>query len=422
MLLIVILAVFLVPMASIMTIPGTIIWYPQLLALQFIGGLFFASMFWKLNKFLALLLAYLSFSYVYITSANPRTLLCLMIGYMAISITLGVSRIKSTKNIYIALSIMAFISIAFSILQSFKIDPIFVTTDIISFMGSRNQLGIYSCASAFWNPFLIPLSFIPVILAKSNSGFMGLVAGGLVYSYFRFTKQVFTLFAMIAALLFVPFFVFSGKGKAELMERIDLWKLSISQTLTGTSQINMDAFTDPKSTFYTNYRTIKCNPWFGYGLGNFFSYSNRTQRDILYEYKMNLPIGHVYEHAHNDLVEAFYEFGKVGFVLVLGTIFSVVVSFVRSYKTFNLVVTFSSLVAQSVASCSVYVFHAPVSLFMICLTLGLFYREVAYAKQSKIEPDSEETSEGSKTFRWNDRRRNLSEGFNYKIPEGNVLA
>ena len=59
-----------------------------------------------------------------------------------------------------------------------------------------------------------------------------------------------------------------------------------------------------------------------------------------------------------------------------------VFAFAKSVKSMGVITTFASLIAQSASSFSVYVFHAPVSLFIFCLTLGLFYAEVNNAKEA----------------------------------------
>jgi hypothetical protein len=381
----IILAIFLVPIASIITIKGTIVWYPQLLALQMMGAICYASMFWRFNKFISLFLAYLAFSYIYVASASPRTQMCLLIGYLAIAVTLAVSKLKELKWIYIALIGMSILSVAYSVLQSFGIDPIFVQIgggkeDVVSFMGSHNQLGIYSCANAFWSPFLIPIAVIPIFFAKCNSALIGLIAGSLIYGYFLYGFKKVGTFLFAILLLLIPWWSFNHKSSAEILERFSIWKLTIHQLIEGKIET---------SDLSGNKSVIQGSPFTGFGLGNFFVYSPYSQYEIWGLTKTDpSKIEHFYEHAHNDLVEAIYEFGYVGFTIIIFCIISVVMVFIKSSKTSGVVLTFSSLVAQSVSSLSVYIFHAPVSLFMFCLTLGLFYAEVNKngTNQSKIKP------------------------------------
>lgn len=378
----IILCVLLIPIASVITIKGTVVWFPQLLALQLLGGACFASFFWKLNKFIALFIFYLFFSYVIVSFSGMRTMMCLLIGCTAISITLAASTIKNTKWVYVAMSSMAVFSVIYSVLQSFGLDPVFIPNEdrysgIVSFVGSHNQLGLYSLSNAFWFPWLMPLAIIPIFLAKGNSALIGLVAGAFCYLFFQHGKKYAYGLLVAVLILVVPWWHFCHKSSGELKERINLWKLSIHQIVKGKVQ---DKISDNEQ------RTITGIPWVGFGLGSFFNYSPLSQFamwDLRKEYQYKIP--HYYEHAHNDLLEALYEFGYVGFSLVLCIIISVVVLFIKSIKTTGVVITFSSLLAQSVASFSVYVFHAPVSLFMFCLTLGLFYAEVNYAKPSPIK-------------------------------------
>lgn len=382
MIYLIILSIFLIPISSIISIKGTCVWFPQLLALQLIGGICFASMFWKTNKFIALLISYLFFSYIFITSAAPRPMMCLLIGCLAASVIVVSSKIKDLKWVYIAMTIMAVLSIAYSLVQYFGKDPIFVQIgqgkeDVVSFMGSKNQLGIYSVANAFWATWLLPLSIVPIFLTKCNSALIGLLGGSTVYSYFTFGKK-YTLIGLAAmAILLIPWWHFCHKTGTEINERLSIWKLSVSQLVNGKIE---DCSVEGQR------QTIITNPMFGFGISNFFAYSPMSQYKIwgLDRTDTN-KIQHFYEHAHNDLVEALYELGYVGFTIVILCIISVVMVFVKSFKTSGVVITFSSLVAQSVSSLSVYVFHAPVSLFVFCLTLGLFYAEIENAKQSAFQ-------------------------------------
>lgn len=389
---ILVLSILLVPLASIITIPGTIVWWPQFLALQFFGGICFASKFWKINKFLALFVAYLFFSYIFVTMGSPRNMLCLTAGALAIAVVLPIQKINNLKYVYVALIFMSLLNTGYSIFQYFGIDPVFVAItkgqdNVVSFLGSRDQLGIYSCAMAFWNPWLIPFALIPILLCKCLSGFIGICAGGLFYAYFKIPKRIFLGLLGICLAVIIFSLSFFGKSHEELMERIDLWKLTVSQSVSGKAVINMPQFTEINSPYYIppSKRNITWNHFFGCGIGNFFTISNKTQKDILYYTKIGWAPAHIYEHAHNDILEAFYELGFLGLSTLLFVIAGVCLSFLGAPKSTGVIATFSSLVAQGIASMSVYVFHAPVSLFIFCLTLGLFYKEVANAQQSEIQ-------------------------------------
>lgn len=374
----IIASIFLLPLASALPIRGTIVWYSQLLVLMGIGLTLLALQLWKMNKFISLLMCYEVFSYIFITSQSPRAMLCLMIGFSAISFSYAISLIKDTRVIYKCIVALAIFQFIYVLLQSFNIDFIFHgpngKADLVGFMGSHNQLGAYfssvSVILASINPFLILVSVIPIFLAKQNGAMIGLIAGFLSYAYFTWNikKVIFILAILLVAI--IPWIKFAGKSNNEIMERINLWKSSIHQTISGRAI--------QKNEKYTHIST--CNPIFGYGLSNFFIISPLTQLKFLDNTK-----GHLYEHAHNDLVEGFFEFGLIGLILIILSIFTVIFDFINCLHTLYpntklLIVSFCSLLGLSVTSMSIYVFHAPVSLFMFCLILGLFYREVNYAK------------------------------------------
>lgn len=378
MIYLIIASIFLVPLAGIITIPHKVFWYPSFLAMEFIGGVAIASQFWKINKSLSVVIGYLVFTCLILNRGDLIQQLTLFFGLTVLFITLAVSKIKNTKPIYTAIMIVAALNIFYCVLQLFHIDPQFThhknTYDIVGFMGSRNQLGAFLCATAFLSVPIAALSLIPFFLSNIFSGFFGFLAGLIVYFWKkdnRYSKILIALFIIVTVLLLIhP----SGK----LQERLDLWQLTVTQVTEGKAVINMPRYTDwPSQNYIAPYaREIHCNPLFGFGLGNFNKFSPMTQLDILYNHKHNLPLGNYYEHAHNDLAEWHYEEGWLGLIVMLFVIGEVAWTFWRAIKTPMVIATFSSLVAQSVCSCGVYVFHSPVSFFMFCLTLGLFYAEV----------------------------------------------
>lgn len=359
------LSIFVVPIASIFTKPQLDIWYSNYMALIGVGSIWLAATIWKLNKILSIFLVYLTFSYLFISFDSPRAPFCFIAAIVSILTIYQFSQTKNRKMIYAGISIMGLISIVYCIFQSFNIDPFFGHPSnsklkfVVSFMGSRNQLGAYHLGTAFyWFP-LMPLSILPIFLSKCNTALIGLLCGSIVWGMFKFGKKR-TVIALLGLSLLIPIWLSHNKKSGyEIMERLNLWKLTIQQTITG------------KSYLLDGQIIAKCNPLFGYGLGQFFTTSYLTQTDDITYGKL-----HYYEHAHNDFIEGFYEFGYTGLIILSLLIFSVMRDFILSEKTNGVILTFSSLIAQSIASCGIYIFHSPISLFMFCVTLGLFYAEI----------------------------------------------
>lgn len=371
-------SIFFVPIASVISIHGTIVWYPQLLMLMALGFILLAIMCWEMNKFVSLFLIYATFSYLIICSQSPRSMLCLITGYSGIIFSYFVSK-SNGSNIYKYLAFMAGLNVILVVLQVFNIDPIFQSTNgsfierTVGFMGSRNQLGIFSAGAStlliIISPWFLFLS-VPILLIKCSSAFVGLCVGLNSLLFLKGYKKIATFLLIIllsGSFLWVKF----GYKSGEISERLSLWKLTISQSING------------KLTSDDGKTTVRTNPLFGYGIGNFFVYSSHSQGIVCGTTQ------HRYEHAHNDLVEALFEFGYIGLILILLCISKVIADFIECLHlghphTNKLIFSFCSLITLCVCSMGVYVFHAPVSLFLFCLFLGIFYREVNHAKQGKI--------------------------------------
>lgn len=363
---------------------GAVIWYPQLLAIMCLGFVCLAMLFWNINKFISIFLIYTTFSYLVVCGQSPRSMLCLITGYAGIMFSYFVSQ-SDTPKIYKALATIAVLNIILVILQIFKLDYIFSQSSnwlldhTVGFMGTRNQLGIFHAASSVLlmsiSPWFLALS-LPILLVKCSSAFAGLIAG--VSSYLFFTgKRLLAIFLILSIVASIPVFIyFKSNLIAELKERVEVWSLTVRQTIDG----KMDLYDyQYGSTKLSNHRVVKFNPLFGAGIGNFFIFSPPSQVGF------DFSPWHRYEHAHNDFIEGFLEFGYMGLVLIILCISWIINDFLSCiHKTKGLIITFSALVSLAVCSLGVYVFHAPVSFFLFCLTLGLFYRELKNAKQSQI--------------------------------------
>ena len=158
---------------------------------------------------------------------------------------------------------------------------------------------------------------------------------------------------------------FENLSKIAVKERIDLVKHTISQVNAGKAIMKKDNLT----------KVVMCNPWFGFGLGNFIRISPYTQDVFLYK-----PIPgikqHVYSHAHNDYAEGFFELGRIGIVLILLLIGDFFYRFIKSRKTILLYLYFSCVLAHMISALGVFTIHTATSGMMLVLFLGLFEGEL----------------------------------------------
>lgn len=376
----ILVSIFIVPLASAIPMRGSVVWYPELLALMCMGFIFMAMLFWNTNKFITIFMIYLIFSYLFVCGQSPRSMLCLITGYCGMMVTYFVSR--SDVSVKWALIIICLINILLVVLQIFNIDPFFTPINnnwidrIVGFVGSRNQNAIFHSSIAVllmsYSPWLIILS-IPAFIIKCSSAVFGFFVGINTFLLLRGFKKI-SLILFIIIIASSIYWIKFGSKSNEIKERMNLWGLTISQSNSGRLA------DDTNSN-----RVIKSNPYTGFGLGNFFVFSPISQQGIM----VRNNTSHRYEHAHNDLIESKFEFGHIGFALIILCIISVLLEFIQCLhlvhpNNINLTTTFSALVAISTMSMGVYVFHAPVSFFLFCLILGLFYREVRHAKQGTV--------------------------------------
>lgn len=372
-------SVLIVPLASLMPIKGTIVWYPQLLALMALGLICTAMLVWDMNKFISLFLIYTTFSYLAVCSQSPRSMLCVITGFAGILFAYCVSKADVSK-MYTALIAITIINLGFILLQIFNIGFIFQPDSnafldrVVGVFGSRNQLGIFlasvSTILMTYSPWFV-LMGLPILIIKGSSALVGLLSGIISILFFKGHYQIAGIALVILIIGSVAWVKFGNKSN-EIKERFNIWGLTISQANEG--KIVLD---DEKTV-------IKSNPWFGFGIGNFFVFSPHSQQKTVFGTSR-----HRYEHAHNDIVEALLELGRSGVALILLCAYKVISDFItclriNGFDTRKLIYTFSALVTITVCSMGVYVFQAPASLFIFCLLLGLFYREVNYAKQGTV--------------------------------------
>lgn len=372
----IILSIFIVPLSSLVPVPGTIVWYPQFLAFTIIGFTILSLMLWEFSQPISILSLYCIFSYIFVCHQHPRSLVCMIGVYLASFLAKIVSEQKRL-TIYAAIALMAILQFGFVIVQILNKDPFFHQvysshSDVVGFLGSHNQLGIYYAAVA---PILISIcpplvlcSILPIIWSKCASALIGLIFGIGVYGFYnQIINQKILVAGFLVLILGIFLWIkFDNTCLGAFGERLKIWRLTIQQSIDG------------KAYSKNPNKEIVCNPLFGFGIGSFMIASPKTQWKVL-----GPEIHHQYEHPHNDLIEIFFELGRVGLAIVLWLVVSTVFVFLRcANKTTKLVMTFSSLVAQGICSLGVYVINAPVSFFMLAITFGLFMGELNNAKQS----------------------------------------
>lgn len=367
-------------------IPGTDVWYSQFVSLLLFGNLALAIYFSKMSKAIGILFAYFTFSTIFISKQDPMALMCLMQVAFCLFIAKNIAEFSEeqrTKIWYVLGGLLVF-QVLWGILQHFNLDPIFKLStdqnlcDTVGFNGSHNQYGLFLAATSpavFMFPILLPLVFIGLVLSKTFTAILGAICASLFFFHKKINKFLLIGIVSIGIIIF-----FSSTNKnliGKFSERTALWNLSISQVFQGKAV--MTANDNPNVN-----KIVTCNPFFGFGFQKFFSISPYTQRWSV----KNRPVN-VFEHAHNDYVEALFDLGVIGFLLVLYAIGELIFLYWASYtRTVNFKLAACGLIAFAISAMGIYTVHTAYNGFLFCVLLGLFYGEVSYGKKGRQQRTS----------------------------------
>lgn len=269
------------------------------------------------------------------------------------------------------------------ILQYLNLDPVF---DMVGFEGknvdstvglsaSPNQIGVFFANTSpllyFVHPLFYVISLFGIMMSKTTSALIGSVIG--VFSYIYLTKNV-RQFFMFAVMLIVGASIFFGKfeniNDRIIGERVRLWEHTISQVIDGEAHVER----------YGERLTITTNLLNGYGLGNFIRISPYTQEPVIMteEVKAHVRLHgdgakpqHVYGHAHNDLVEIFFELGLIGLVIWLLWAYDLYIRVTSLKLNKYILIPACCLTAHFVTGLGVFSVHTAVSGMLVVLMYGV---------------------------------------------------
>ncbi len=359
-------------LAAAIPVPGTDVWFSQFIAVALFGFLFIAIKISEVSLAIGLFYAYCSLSMVFVAHFNTLSLLMLTMTGLSALVAIEVSKVsdKHRGNVIKTLFFLLIFQIAWGVVQKLNMDPFFRLLtdhrfcDTVGFSGSHNQYSFFISALSplfFDNILLVGLVLLGLFLSTSFAGFVGFCAAYLFYHRKRIHCIVFGLIIMA---IFI--FVFNGTLHKNLgckfEERFRLWKLSVAQVNEGKAVMKLNESVK---------KIVTCNPFLGFGFGEFFQVSPYTQEKII------MANGsHRYEHAHNDYVEIFFDLGRIGFGLFIFSLFSFVrrLRMVIWDKELNLLV--SMLIAVAFCALSIYTVHTSYNGFLIAILIGLTFGKI----------------------------------------------
>lgn len=363
-------------LAAAIPVKGTDVWFSQFIGVALFGFLFIALQISKVNKSIALFFTYVVLNMVFVSHFNIMALIIMTMISLCAIIFYHVSNLYRFQRIVVCYTLAGILlfQVVWSIVQKFNLDPIFRLAsnhhfcDVVGFSGSHNQFSLFLSMLSplvFNNIFLLGFVILGIFLSTSFAGMLGVVGGFLFY----YRKERLLIVGVVFIILCCLFLFLVHKDyRIKFNERLDLWKLTISQVIKGKAEMKVQQ----------NITQIKtCNPLFGYGLGSFFQISPYTQEGIILKNSGGM---HRYEHAHNDYIEILFDFGIVGIVLFIYCIFDLVKVLREVMWDEELNIFVSMVVCIGVCALSIYTIHTAYNGMLISVILGLLYGKIREVK------------------------------------------
>jgi len=295
--------------------------------------------------------------------------------FLAIMASCGISRLNEKQCWIILKAIVGLVVIQgiWVILQTFNLDPLFKAKansaiDLpFGFSGSPNQSGLFFgvtlplVASIF--PIALPFSIYGLVCAKTTSVLIAVVISTITLCSFLYRKVIPYVIVLLIVMSVFFFTKHENINSAMFKERWNLYKYSTIAAYTGKIYLPQG------NVVYTGVS----NPWFGFGFGNFKMLSPTNQ-------SLYITAAHRYKHAHNDYIEVFFEFGRLGLGVMLVFLTNFFWNFVRAKKTKLLVITFCCVLTQLISALGIFTIHTATSGMLLILFYGLYLSELRRVK------------------------------------------
>src|SRR3990167_211687 len=393
------LGIFIVPLSSIYPV-GPELWYPQFLALFSFFSIGIIMAIWDTSKGLALMNIVALFSVIFVSDHSPRGIILFvqfLLSCFSIHIISKINR-KYFKWIIFSIIGIFIIQSLWATLQHFKLDPIFdlkkdiTNDDTVGFSGSHNQLGVFFASTGplvlFYSPFLFPLTLWGLWCSTTSTAWVAyILSSSLMITHFT-DKWVCLIIILLILTASTAFFIKVEKLSSEsFRERREIAINSIKAVINGHIVMRVKQFPQNFNSDIDSpilIKPIKCHPFFGFGFGNFIRISPHTQKPYLVIPGEKEKHHHVYEHAHNDIVEWVFETGYVGAAALFLAFIEFIWAFVVANKTKILMMAFFCIFSHFITSLGVYAVHTAVSGIFLIIWLGLFWGEIKHEPKTGL--------------------------------------
>lgn len=375
----IILAIFVIPLSSVIPLRGQPIWYGQYLGLLFFLFLGMSIVLWQFNRWLSVLTLLCLYSTFFVASMSPRSIVLLFQLDLACLASYGISKFSREHRKIIVRAIVGLILLQglWLALQANNVPVKIGSTDLtfvsklrpgqkelVGFSGSPGQIGTFFALilpvalHTFWP--LVLLSLAGLVVSKSSFAAVAGLVSGLIYLFY--VKKKWFVVGLVLCMWFSGvFFLKVDKLKSsDFGTRLYVWKHSIETTVKGKIRIIQNG----------RRLQIETNPWVGWGFGNYLRLFPYVPEETA-KHKFNYE-NEKFTHAHNDYIETFFDLGWPGLICMIGLVGNFIRKFWRIKYDNEAVLYFSCISAYLLNSLGNFLSQLAVSGMLIAIFYGLY--------------------------------------------------
>lgn len=356
------------------------------------------------NKWIGAFLGYAMFQLVFIHSDITKVIPNIFFGAVLYHFITKCVR-PSPKYLW-ALYGVLILNIVWAVLQIYQIDPIFmmvdqqhqtIMTEFPGFFALPAFLGNYAAVvlplSFTLSPVLFPFALIGLFFSKSSFSVLAALVASLFYFWFR-KRIVFWVILLVFGCISAFYVINHDLPSGQFSRRLSAWKLITSQAFKsqflghgigsyGTKYFVVETAPSLKNRLVSNNKQLldfiaeEAKDKKEWGVLNAISQINPDDFDdsyvmglknLLQDHQMDY---HIWDPAHNEFLQVFFDMGLVGILIIGGYIFDLFRRFLQYGNDPIIYSLMAAFVAILIVSFGHFPFHIArlASPFIVILAL-----------------------------------------------------
>lgn len=265
-----------------------------------------------------------------------RAILNVITGVLFIKIVADNVETSSVKAFAYPMLAIVLLNLTLATFQYFGKDPLFIGPPnmgpldaIIGFMRVKAHLAtlaaIISPLLIGFSPWLLLLALPLIAVGNSSAAVAAFVASCGLYAWLKLPRRLFWLVCTGVILCgFFYIFKYDAPG-GDFGHRFEVWQMTLD-------------------------RTLHSNPLIGNGIGSFAKWAPHTAQATTQE-----PL--IWLWAHNEYLQAFYEIGIIGILIIVMIIRKLVLDFIRHKDNYHVQILFLPVLSILIISFLHFPFH-----------------------------------------------------------------